>query len=239
MSADQVMGLLAAARASIGRATSTAEDVRRYAGSAERALDDVEAEHARFSMVPHGSLGVSHLTATIREVEVLRSRSAVSASTALEVQEELEAAREQVEGARRILNGRAPGTVTASREMGELRAQLDHLAGVLDLASPLAAAATEHLTSASQIATRIATHSIAEDQREAVVAGVGVSLSAAVRELARGEVTARHLDHTMGYVTTTAGRALAGADAFSGAAHDTSRSPHAPAGSDLGPGMSR
>ncbi len=221
--ADQILGHLAAARARIEHATRAAEDVRRYAGSAERALEDVEVEHSRLSMAPEGALGASYLAATFREVDILRTRSAVSSSAALELQEDLVAAGRAVEAARRALDGVGRGTGVVATEGAELRTQIDHLAGVLHLAAPLADAAADHLRAATQIATHIVPPALDVVERSAVAVGVGRGLNAAGREIARGEETARHLDRAMGYVTATAGRALARADDLSGAAHERRR----------------
>lgn len=229
---------LALARGSIQQAWDLVDQARTYAGGAEQALQDAEAETTRARMAPGGPLGASYLSRAGVQLDVLRQRCTLTANLAGQVEERLDTARGHVDLAREHLNALEQGPDLARGEAATLpglHASVEAIREFLDLAARLAQATRRHLEQAAETANLLMTPSLADDAREHAVLRIDRAVQTAGRSVARAEEAARHLQRGVEYADTGTARSLTHADALANPTHPPGPDHQPGSGSRLAP----
>ena len=235
--ADDVLMDLAVARGNLRQIWRSVEELRGCARSAERTLEDIDVETAGARLAPEGLRGAAYLRDAGDQMEVLRQRCALGATLAGEIEERLEVAQRHLGAARDRLIGYEDAPET---EVAGLRTRIEDLGVLVDLATPLAAAARTHMQEAAHTAAQLTTPSLADADREYAALRLDRGALSAGRLVVRADEAGRHLDRTLEYAGSGASRSLGQAEAVSNAAHARLGSAAAPQPTSLsglgGPG---
>jgi hypothetical protein len=204
---DDVVMSLVAARANVNDAWGTLDELRDFASSAERALQDAETEVARASLSPYPEpVGGYHTNGHAgQQMDVLRQRCALAGDLTAQIAERLDTARQHIDWGRARLERYDRGPDLSPDEAAaipSLRTRLDALSGLVDLARPLAHAARTHMQEAAEAAGGLVTPAPDEHDRQAAVDRFYGSVHAAGHSLARADEASRH--RSVGYADSVA-----------------------------------
>lgn len=239
--ADDVLLHLAAARGNLHQVWRSVEELSGYARSAERTLDDLEAETARARLAHDDPRGTAYLRDAGDQMDVLRQRCTLTAATAEEIEQRLQVAKHHLVAAREHL---AHFDSAPEADVAGLRTKVEDLGVLVDLAAPLAQAARTHMQQAAQTAAALTSPNPLEADREYTVLRLDRGAQSAGRHVVRAEEAARHLDRTLEYAGAGVARSLGSAEMLAAAAHDRLRagqqsSPAPNLGGDLPGGPAR
>lgn len=224
--ADEILRNLTVARGHVQHAWNTIGELRGYARSAEQAVEDAYEQTARAQLAPSQEHRIAHLATADGQLDFVRQRCAVTAKLAGEIQDWLDLAGRHVDAARAGLDdygrGAEAGGATAA-DLASLRAGIDTLAGLVELATPLAEAARTHMDAAAQAAAAH-TGKQMDNHWDDMVLRFEHGVQVAGRAVARGDEASRHLDRTVGHVDARAGHTVREAGAVAAAAEERLRS---------------
>ena len=224
---DDILGGLAAARGRLEQVWHDVEDLKGLGRSAERAIDDVEGETTRARTTTEDNVGVLHLRNAGEQMDVVRRRCADSAVLAGEIERRLESVHAFLEVARHQLAGLDDAGLEGALplgEVGDLRARVEDLADLVDLATPIAQAARTHMDEAAAIAAALTAPSLSAEDRQHTTALVDIGLRNASRGVFRADEAARHLDRAVEQAMTGAGRSVGRAEVVAATARERLRS---------------
>ena len=225
--ADEVLRNLTVARGHVQHAWNTIGELRGCARSAEQAVEDAHEQTARAQFAPSQEHRIAHLATADGQLDFVRQRCAVTAKLAGEIRDWLDLAGRHVDAARAGLDdyGRGEDTDGATAaDLASLRAGVDNLAGLVELATPLAEAARTHMDAAAQAAAAHTTGKQMDNYWDGMVLRVEHGVQVAGRAVARGDEASRHLDRTVGHVDARAGHTVRDAGAVAAAAEERLRS---------------
>lgn len=224
---DDILGGLAAARGRLEQVWHDVEELKGLGRSAERAIDDVDYETTRARAATEDAVGVLYLRNAGDQMDLVRRRCADSAALAGEIERRLESVNAFLEATRQQLAGLDDAVLEGalpSAEVRDLRARVEDLADLVDLATPIAQAARTHMDEAASIAATLTAPSLSAEDRQHTTSLVDIGLRNASRGILRADEAARHLDRTVEQAMTGAGRSVGRAELVAAAARDRLRS---------------
>ena len=168
---EEVLRNVTVARTHVQQAWNLVGELRGYARGAEQAVEDAQDQSARARLAPGEEYSSAHLASAGQQLELVRVRCALTSSLASEIQDRLELAQRHVAVAQGGLDdyeraGDLPAGAAA--ELASLRAGLDNLSVLVELATPLAEAARTHMGAAAQAAAAPATSNRADTYWESM-----------------------------------------------------------------------
>lgn len=223
----EIQTRLAAASTTLRDAWWGVDELGVRARRVEQAVDEAGADATRARVVSEEPQHETYLVTASERLDEARLQCTVVARTAAEIVDHLGLARHHVDAASHLIDeleqtqGEA---LPVAVQAGALRTKVENLAGLIELAAPLAQAARVHMRAAGEAASPPQGPSRDE---QAVRLRVALQLDAGVqsagRAVARTDEVSRHLARTLEHASAGANRSLGYVDQIA-AASDRLRS---------------
>lgn len=223
----EIQTRLAAASTTLRHAWWGVDELGVRARRVEQAVDEAGADATRARVVSEEPQHGAYLVTASERLDEARLQCTVVARTAAEIEDHLGLARHHVDAASHLIDEleQTQGEpLPVAVQAGALRTKVEDLAGLIELAAPLAQAARVHMRAAAEAESLPERPSLDE---QAVRLRVALQLDAGVqsagRAVARTDEVSRHLARTVEHASAGANRSLGYIDQIA-AASDRLRS---------------